>query len=46
MHREMRNVYKILSGGQYGIKMDFRKTGFGDIDWIQLAQDRTRSKFL
>jgi hypothetical protein len=24
------------------IKMDFREIGFGDVDWIHLAQDRDR----
>jgi hypothetical protein len=24
------------------IKMDLRETGFGDVDWINLAQDRDR----
>jgi hypothetical protein len=24
------------------IKMDLRETGFGDVDWIDLAQDRDR----
>jgi hypothetical protein len=26
----------------YGIKMDLRETGWGSVDWIQLAQDRDR----
>jgi hypothetical protein len=25
-----------------GIKMDLRETGWGSVDWIQLAQDRDR----
>jgi hypothetical protein len=25
-----------------GIKMDLRKTGWGDVEWINLAQDRER----
>jgi hypothetical protein len=25
-----------------GIRMDLREIGFGDVDWIQLAQDRDR----
>jgi hypothetical protein len=25
-----------------GIRMDLRKTGLGDVDWIRLAQDRVR----
>jgi hypothetical protein len=25
-----------------GIRMDLRETGFGGVDWIQLAQDRDR----
>jgi hypothetical protein len=24
------------------IKMDFKEVGYGDIDWIELAQDRDR----
>jgi hypothetical protein len=25
-----------------GIRMDLRETGLGEVDWIQLAQDRDR----
>jgi hypothetical protein len=25
-----------------GIRMDIRETGWGSVDWIQLAQDRDR----
>jgi hypothetical protein len=28
------------------IKMDLRKVGFGDVDWIRLAQDRDRWRAL
>jgi hypothetical protein len=28
------------------IKMDFREIGFGDVDWIHLAQDRDRWRAL
>jgi hypothetical protein len=28
------------------IKMDFREIGFGDVDWINLAQDRDRWRAL
>jgi hypothetical protein len=28
------------------IKMDLRETGFGDVDWIHLAQDRDRLRAL
>jgi hypothetical protein len=28
------------------IKMDLRETGFGDVDWIHLAQDRDRWRAL
>jgi hypothetical protein len=28
------------------IKMDLRETGFGDVDWINLAQDRDRWRAL
>jgi hypothetical protein len=27
---------------EYGIRMDLRETGWGSVDWIQLAQDRDR----
>jgi hypothetical protein len=29
-----------------GIRVDVREIGWGDIEWIQLAQDRDRSQFL
>jgi hypothetical protein len=32
--------------GGYNIKMDLRKIGFGDVDWINLAQDRNRWRAL
>jgi hypothetical protein len=25
---------------EYGVGMDLRETGLGDVDWIRLAQDR------
>jgi hypothetical protein len=28
------------------IKMDLRETGFGDVDWIHMAQDRDRWRTL
>jgi hypothetical protein len=28
------------------IKMDLREIGFGDVDWIHLAQDRDRCRVL
>jgi hypothetical protein len=28
------------------IKMDLRETGFGDVDWINLAQDRNKRRAL
>jgi hypothetical protein len=28
------------------IKMDLREIGFGDVDWIHLAQDRDRCRAL
>jgi hypothetical protein len=31
---------------QYNIKMDLREIGFGDVDWIHLAQDRDRWRAL
>jgi hypothetical protein len=48
---EMRNVYKILGGkpegkrplrhrGKDNIKMDLKRTGCKDGDWIHLIQDR------
>jgi hypothetical protein len=27
---------------EYNIKMDLREIGFGDVDWINLAEDRDR----
>jgi hypothetical protein len=29
-----------------GIRMDLRKTGWGSVEWIQLAQDRDRWRAL
>jgi hypothetical protein len=29
-----------------GIRMDFRETGWGSVDWIQLAHDRDRWRAL
>jgi hypothetical protein len=47
---EVRGAYNILVGRPEGrrprhrwednIKMDLREIGFGDVDWIHLAQDR------
>jgi hypothetical protein len=46
---EKRNAYSILVGRPVGrtrcrlgdnIKMDLREMGWGDVDWIDLAQDR------
>jgi hypothetical protein len=31
---------------EYNIKMDLREIGFGDVDWIHLAQDRDRWRAL
>jgi hypothetical protein len=31
---------------QDNVKMDLRETGFGDVDWIHLAQDRDRWRAL
>jgi hypothetical protein len=28
--------------GENGIRMDFRETGLGVVDWIRLAQDRVQ----
>jgi hypothetical protein len=49
---EVRGAYNILVGrperrrplGRWedNIKMDLREIGFGDVDWIHLAQDRDR----
>jgi hypothetical protein len=50
---EERKVYKVLVGKpeplerprrrlEDGIRMDLRETGWGDMDWIRLAQDRDR----
>jgi hypothetical protein len=42
--REVRGAYKILVGRPEGwednITMDLREIGFGDVDWINLVQDR------
>jgi hypothetical protein len=27
---------------EYGIRINLRETGWGSVDWIQLAQDRDR----
>jgi hypothetical protein len=35
-----RPIRRHTHGLEYNIKMDLRKTGFGDVDWIHLAQDR------
>jgi hypothetical protein len=34
------------SRSEYNIKMDLREIGWGDIDWINLAQDRDQSQAL
>jgi hypothetical protein len=51
---EERNVYRVLMGKPerkrplgiprwgYGIRIDLREIGWGNVDWIQLAQDRDR----
>jgi hypothetical protein len=33
-------------GWEDGIRMDLRKTGWGSVEWIQLAQDRCRWRVL
>jgi hypothetical protein len=53
---EVRGAYNILVGKPEGrrrrrrwedkIKMDLREIGFGDVDWIHLAQDRDRWRAL
>jgi hypothetical protein len=40
-----RDVYRVLVGRPWrrredNIKMDLQEVGWGDIDWIELAQDR------
>jgi hypothetical protein len=30
----------------YNIRMDLREVGWGDVDWIDLAQDRSRWRAL
>jgi hypothetical protein len=35
-----------LSGRWYHIKMDLAEVGWGDVDWIGLAQDRGRWRAL
>jgi hypothetical protein len=48
---EKRNVYRLLGGKQEGKRtlgrprsrwMDLGEVGWGDVDWIGLAQDRNR----
>jgi hypothetical protein len=49
---EMRNAYRLLVGKLEGkrprrrwvdnIRMDLGEVGWGDVDWIGLAQDRNR----
>jgi hypothetical protein len=52
-HAWERNVYRVLMGKpegkrplgrlrEDGIRMDIRETGWGSVDWIQLAHDRDR----
>jgi hypothetical protein len=55
---EKRNKYRLLVGKPEGrrplgrlklldtIKMDLVEVGWGDVDWISLAQDRDRWKAL
>jgi hypothetical protein len=52
---EVRGAYNILVGRPLGrprhrwednIKMDLGEIGFGDVDWIHLAQDRDRWRAL
>jgi hypothetical protein len=53
---EKRGVYRVLVGKrplgrprrrwEENIKMDFQEEGFGGLDWIELAQDRSRSRVL
>jgi hypothetical protein len=31
---------------EYNIKMDLEEVGFGDLDWIEMAQDRGRWRAL
>jgi len=31
---------------EYNTKMDFQEVGFGGMDWIELAEDRDRSRAL
>jgi hypothetical protein len=51
-----RNVYRLLVGKRSlgrprlrwvdNIRMDLREVGWGDVDWIGLAQDRNRWRAL
>jgi hypothetical protein len=53
---EKRNVYRLLVGKRQlgrprcrwvnNIRMDLGEVGWGDVDWIGLAQDRNRWKAL
>jgi hypothetical protein len=57
-HAWERNAYKVLMGKpegkrplgrrrwKDGIRMDLREIGWGNVDWIQLAQDRDRWRAL
>jgi hypothetical protein len=41
-----RPLGKPRRGWEDNIKMDLREIGFGDVDWIHLAQDRDRWRVL
>jgi hypothetical protein len=54
---EERNVYRFLMGkskerdhfedkGVDGITIDLRETGWGNVEWVQLAQDRDQWRAL
>jgi hypothetical protein len=35
-----------MGEGEENIKMDLQEVGYGDIDWIELAQDRDKWRAL
>jgi hypothetical protein len=42
----LHSVKSVVSRREDNIKMDLRERGFGDVDWIHLAQDRDRWRAL